>query len=82
MIKTFTSLFFNNNRKSFEINSLIKHIFNSITLGAIKMIKIMICHCIEKFKYEAQISIYFEEQYIESMYFTLLTIATFILIVH
>jgi len=56
--------------------------FNSIILKAIKMIKIIIRHCIKKFKYETQIFIYFEEQYIEDMYFTLLTIAIFILIVH
>jgi len=56
--------------------------FNSIILKAIKIIKIIIRYCIEKFKYETQISIYFEKQYIEDMYFTLLTIAIFILIVH
>ena len=61
MIKTFTSLFFNNNRESFGINSLIKHIFNSITLEAIKMIKIIIRHYIKKFKHEVRVFIYFEE---------------------
>jgi len=82
IIKTFTSLFFNNNRESFKINSLIKHMFNSITLETIKIIKIIICYCIEKFKHKMQISIYFEKQYIENIYFTLLTIAIFILIMY
>jgi hypothetical protein len=56
--------------------------FNSIILGTIKIVKIIIYYCIKKFKHETQISIYFEEQYIEDMYFTLLTIAIFILIVY
>jgi len=75
-------LFFNNNEKSFKINSLIKHIFNSITLETIKIIEIIIYYCIEKFKHKTQIFIYFEKQYIEDVYFTLLTIAIFILIMY
>jgi len=47
-----------------------------------KIIKIIICYCIKKFKYETQISIYFEKQYIENIYFNLLTIKIFILIVY
>ena len=56
--------------------------FNSIILKTIKIIKIIICFCIKKFKYKTQISIYFEKQYIEDIYFTLLTIAIFIFIVY
>ena len=82
IIKTFTSLFFNNNRRSFKINSLIKYIFNSITSETIKTIKIITCYCTEKFKYKTQITINFEEQYIKSIYSTLLTIKIFILIVY
>jgi len=82
IIKTFTSLFFNNNRKSFKINSLIKYMFNFIILETIKIIRIIICYCIEKFKHKIQIFIYFEKQNIENMYFTLLTIAIFIFIIY
>jgi hypothetical protein len=56
--------------------------FNSISLETIKTIKIIICYCIEKFKYKIQIFIYFEKQYIKDIYFTLLTIAIFILIIY
>ncbi len=82
IIKIFISLFFNNNRESFEINFLIKYIFNSIILEAIKIIKIIICYYIKKFKYKIQVFIYFEEQYIEDIYFILLIIAIFIFIVY
>ncbi len=61
---------------------MIKYIFNSIILETIKIIETIVCYCIEKFKYKIQISIYFKEQYIENIYFTLLTIAIFILIVY
>ncbi len=56
--------------------------FNSIILETIKIIKIIIFYCIKKFIYKTQIFIYFEKQYIKDIYFTLLTIAIFILIVH
>jgi Ca2+/Na+ antiporter len=46
------------------------------------MIKIIICYCIKKFKHKSQIFIYFEKQYIEDIYFTLLTITIFILIMY
>jgi len=82
IIKTFISLFFNNNRKDFKINSLIKYIFNSITLETIKIIKIIICYYIEKFKHKVQVFVYFKEQHIEDIYFILLTIIIFILIVY
>ena len=61
---------------------MIKYIFNSIILRAIKIIKIIVCYYIKKFKHKTQISIYFKEQYIEDIYFILLTIAIFILIIY
>ena len=82
IIKTFTFLFFNNNRKSFKLKSLIKYMFNSIIVETIEIIKIIICYYIKKFKYKIQIFIYFEKQYIKDMYFTLLIIAIFIFIMY
>ncbi len=74
IIKTFTSLFFNKNRKSFEIYLLIKYIFSLIILKAIKIIKIIICYYIKKYKHKIYILINFEKQYIKSIFFTLLII--------
>ena len=63
------SLFFNNNRESFEINILIKYMFSLIISEAIIMIKIINQRCIEKFKHDARVLIYFEKQCIEKTYF-------------
>ena len=72
-------LFFNNNRESFKINTLTKHMFSSIISETIIMIKIMIRHCIEKFKHEARVLIHFEKQCIKKTYFSSLTTEIFIL---
>ena len=79
MIKTFVFLFFNNNRENFEINTLTKHMFSFIISETIIMIEIMIRHCIEKFKHEAQILIHFERQCIKRTYFSSLTTEIFVL---
>ncbi len=74
IVKTFTSLFFNKNRKSFKTYLLIKYIFSSIILKTIKIIKTIVCYCIKKYKYKIYILINFEKQYIKNTFFTLLTI--------
>ncbi len=68
------SLFFNKNRRSFKTYLLIKYIFSFIISKAIKIIKIIICYCIKKYKHKVYILINFERQYIKSIFFILLAI--------
>lgn len=56
IVKIFVLLFFNNNRKSFATNFVIRYLFTKLNLETIKIIYIIIRYYIEKFRYKVRIT--------------------------